>query len=148
MADYFSPNSNPYPYGYQKQFPTRVISGSDILELNGDQQQNLIGHTLAYCNELEASLNEAITKAEGYYTQLVDAGLIVPPKSSEDIMREQAEQQKQINETLLSTIQALSDKLQRLEDNHNAEPAADSTSSDESVQPGSNKKSGARAPKL
>lgn len=132
MADYFSPNSSPYPYGYQKQYPTRVISGDSILELNGEQNQTLIGRTLSYCNELEASLNEAITKAEGYYNRLVELGDIVPPKAPEDILREQAEQQKQINETLLSTIQALSDKITRLEENGNAKPGTDSTNGDES----------------
>jgi len=110
MADYFSPNGNPYPYGYQKQYPTRVISGQDILELNGDQQQNLIGHTLSYCNELESALNEAVSKAEGFYNRLVGLGDIVPPKSAEELIKEQAEQQQEIYSGLLKTIQALSEK--------------------------------------
>ena len=120
MADYFSPNSNPYPYGYQKQYPTRVISGDQILELNGEQQQTLIGHTLTYCNELESALNEAVSKAEGFYNRLVELGDIVPPKSAEELLKEQAAQQQEINATLLSTIQKLSDKIDRMEkeDNH------------------------------
>ena len=128
MADYFSPNSNPYPYGYQKQYPTRVISGDQILELNGEQQQTLIGRTLTYCNELESALNEAVSKAEGYYNRLVELGDIVPPKSAEELMKEQAAQQQEINATLLSTIQKLSDKIDQMEreDIHNAEPSTNS----------------------
>jgi len=140
MADYFSPNSNPYPYGYQKQYPTRVISGDQILELNGEQQQTLIGHTLAYCNELESALNEAVSKAEGFYNRLVELGDIVPPKSAEELLKEQAAQQQEINATLLSTIQKLSDKIDRMEkeDNH----AKSSTNSNDSGEGSSTGHSG------
>jgi len=143
MADYFSPNSNPYPYGYQKQYPTRVISGDQILELNGEQQQTLIGHTLTYCNELESALNEAVSKAEGFYNRLVELGDIVPPKSAEELLKEQAAQQQEINATLLSTIQKLSDKIDRMEkeDNH-AGFSADSNDSGEGSAAGHSGKSG------
>jgi len=135
MADYFSPSG--YPYGYQKQYPTRVISGDQILELNGEQQQTLIGHTLAYCNELESALNEAVSKAEGFYNRLVELGDIVPPKSAEELLKEQTAQQQEINATLLSTIQKLSDKIDRMErEDDNAKSNADSTNSGESVQSG------------
>jgi len=143
MADYFSPNSNPYPYGYQKQYPTRVISGDQILELNGEQQQTLIGHTLTYCNELESALNEAVSKAEGFYNRLVELGDIVPPKSAEELLKEQAAQQQEINATLLSTIQKLSDKIDRMEkeDNH-AEFSANSNDGSESGTAGHSGKGG------
>jgi len=137
MADYFSPDSNPYPYGYQKQYPARVISGDRILELNGERQQTLIGHTLPYCNELESALNEAVSKAEKFYDRLVELGDIVPPKSAEELLQEQAAQQQEINATLLSTIQKLSDKIDRMErEDDNAKSNADSTNSGESVQSG------------
>ena len=154
VADYFSPNSNPYPYGYTKQFPTRVISGDQILELNGEQQQTLIGHTLSYCNDLESALNEAVSKAEGFYSRLVELGDIVPPKSAEELLKEQTEQQQAINSTFLetmqklsdnntvlsSTIQKLSDKIDRMEkeDNH----AKSSTNSNDSGEGSSTGHSG------
>lgn len=169
-TDFFSSNSNPYPYGYQKQYPTRVISGQDILELNGEQQQNLIGHTLSYCNELESALNEAVTRAESFHARLVELGDIIPPKTPEELLQEQAAAQQEVNATLLKTIQALSekeelaqgqaaqqretnaillstiqklsDKIDRMEkeDNH-AGLNTDSTNSSESVQPGTNSES-------
>jgi len=135
MADYFSPSG--YPYGYQKQYPTRVISGDQILELNGEQQQTLIGHTLAYCNELESALNEAVSKAEKFYDRLVELGDIVPPKSAEELLKEQAAQQQEINATLLSTIQKLSDKIDRMErEDNDAGLNTSSTDSGKSIQPG------------
>lgn len=150
-SDYFAPTNSPYPYGYQKQYPVRVISGQNILELGDGQQQTVIGHTTSYCNELEGALNEALSKAEGYYAQLVEAGLIVPPKPPEDIMREQAEQQRAINENILATIQKLSDKIDRMEsekeDNY-AEPTANSIANDACVQSTSGGNGGKRAEKL
>jgi len=147
MADYFSPNSNPYPYGYQKQYPTRVISGDQILELNGEQQQTLIGHTLTYCNELESALNEAVSKAEEYYNRLVELGDIVPPKSAEELMQEQAAQQQEFNAELLKTnaelfktIRALSEKIDQIEKGDN--DAKSSTNSNDSSESGPPRSSG------
>lgn len=91
-------------------FPTRVISGNDILELNGDQQV-IIGHTLEYCLNLEETLKEAIEKAETYYNRLIELGDIKKPKTTEDLM----EEQKEVNQNLLSIIQKLSKKIDRLE---------------------------------
>lgn len=147
-SDYFAPANNAYPYGYQKQYPVRVISGQNILELGDSQQQTLIGYTTSCCNELEGALNEALSKAESYYAQLVEAGIIVPPKPPEDIMREQAEQQQAINETLLATIQKLSDKIDRMEsekEDNNAEPRTNSNDSGQSGQAGYSGKSGKKS---
>lgn len=113
MPDYFSPYGRALTSGY----PTRVISGTDILELGSEQQQTLIGHTLTYCNELESALNEAVSKAEGYYSRLVELGDIVPPKTPEELVREQAAAQQEINAKLLETVQALTQKIEKLEVN-------------------------------
>jgi len=101
--------------GTINSYPTRVIAGRDILEFQANQQV-LIGHTLEYCNELETTLNEAISKAEGFYNRLVELGDIVPPKSAEELLQEQAIQQQEINATLLATIQKLSDKITKMEE--------------------------------
>jgi len=101
--------------GTINSYPTRVIAGRDILEFQSNQQV-LIGHTLEYCNELESTLSEAITKAEGFYNRLVELGDIVPPKSAEELLQKQAIQQQEINATLLATIQKLSDKITKMEE--------------------------------
>lgn len=136
MADYFSPY-NRIPSGYVNQYPTRVISGQNILELNGEQEQRIIGHTLDYCNDLEATLNDAISKAEGFYNRLVELGDIVPPKSAEEILQEQTAQQQEINATLLETIQKLSDKITKMEENDGSKFSGEH--SEQSEQKRSNK---------
>lgn len=162
LADYFSPNGNPYPYGYQKQYPTRVISGNQILELNGEQNQTLIGHTLAYCNELESALNEAVSKAEKYHARLVELGDIVPPKSPEELMQEQAAQQQEINAKLLEAIGNLQSELKGLKNNQkdqsgqiewtevnkNAKSIPNSHDGHESIQSQNSRSSGKGAKKL
>lgn len=135
--DYFT------PYGSAmaaRQYPTRVISGTEILELNGEQQQILIGRTVQYCNELESALNEALTKAEMYYARLVELKDIVPPKTAEELLQEQAAVQQE----LMITIQKLSDKITRMEENDNAnkstKSSADSSESSQTRPSGSSRK--------
>lgn len=143
MADYLN------PYGrfntYQKPYPTRVISGKDILELGDEQQQHLIGHTIEYCGDMEDALNEALTKAEGYYNRLVELGDIIPEKTAEDLLKEQAEEQQKINETLLRTIQRLSDKLDTLENKNNPKSYADVIEVEGVVTDGNNGRSDERS---
>lgn len=141
-TDYFGTMGNQYPFGYQKQFPTRVISGTNILELNGEQQQTLIGHTLSYCNEMESALNEAVEKAEKFYKRLVELGDIIPEKTAEEIAKENNAQQQAINISLLETIQKLSDKIERMEGSNNARLCKDSNDSSESSPTGHSGKSG------
>lgn len=97
-------------YGY----PTRVISGQDIIELKNDQQV-VIGHTIEYCNDLESTLNEAIEKAEKYYDRLVELGEITKPKSQEDIYKEQQE----INNKFVNAINKLTEMINNLEKSDN-----------------------------
>lgn len=123
--------------GTINSYPTRVIAGRDILEFQANQQV-LIGHTLEYCGELESTLNEAISKAEGFYNRLVELGDIVPPKSAEEILQEQAMQQQEINANLLETIQKLSEKITRMEERENG-PKFVSEHSEQSEQKRSNK---------
>lgn len=104
--------------GTINSYPTRVVAGRDILEFQSNQQV-LIGHTLDYCAELESTISEAIDKAEKYYNRLVELGDIVPPKSAEEILQEQAAQQQEINAILLATIKSLSDKITRMEERKN-----------------------------
>ena len=102
--------SNNYPWAQQSGsgYPTRVISGTKILELGEGQQQTLIGYTTSYTEQLESTCQQATEAAERYYARLVELGDIVPPKSQEEI-----------NGELLSIIKTLSEKLDRLEGDKN-----------------------------
>jgi len=86
-----------------KPYPTRVISGVDILELSGEQQ-TLIGKTMDYVTQLENTCQQAIETAEKHYSRLIELGDIVPPKSQEEI-----------NGELLRIIEKLTDKVNKLE---------------------------------
>lgn len=99
-----------------KIYPTRVISGTRILELgNGiEQEQKIIGYTCEYFTDMETALGEALDKAECYYSRLVELGDIVPEKTPEELLREQNEAQAAINAQLLETVQALSAKVDEL----------------------------------
>ena len=89
MADY-KWGENPY-----KTYPPRGVNGTDIVE-NPDTNPMLIGHTLAWCNDLENAYNEALSKLDEYYNWLVRIGEIVPPKTAEEIAQEAAEEQIKI----------------------------------------------------
>lgn len=132
----WSPN---YPWApnqgeYSKTYPTRVISDEDILELGEGQQQTLIGHTLSYCTTLEVTCQQATEAAEKYYNRLVELGDIVPPKSAEELIQEQAAQQQKVNAELLKTIQALTEKIDKLEGEKD-EPDTNSANSSTGIQP-------------
>lgn len=86
-----------------KTYPSRPIRGTDIFEKQGDELI-LIGHTLHWCNDLEATLKDAVEKAEQYYNQLVSAGLIMPKESTEDLLIK-----------ALGAIEALTKKVESLE---------------------------------
>ena len=116
---------NSYPWnapqnGY-KPYPTRVISGVDILELNSEQQ-TLIGKTMDYVTQLESTCQQAIETAEKHYSRLVDLGDIVPPKNQEEI-----------NGELLRIIEKLTDKVSKLEGEQSGHDT-DSDGSNEVIQ--------------
>lgn len=101
MADY------PWNADAFKQYPTRVISGADILELQGTEKV-LIGRTIAWCNDIENTCGEAIAKAERYYNRLIELGDIIPKKSTDEMLLE-----------AMNAIKYLSDKVDRLEGEKN-----------------------------
>lgn len=96
-------------------YPTRVISGDEILEiqydLSGNAQHVTIGRTTVYCDEVEKALIEAIEKAEKYYNRLIELGDIEKPKTAEDMLTDQQE----INAELVKAIERLSQKIESLE---------------------------------
>lgn len=55
--------------------------GIHIQDLNGTRQ---IGVSIERYKEMERVANDAVSKAEGYYKQLVDAGLVQPKLSTEE----------------------------------------------------------------
>ena len=58
-----------------------VVDGTDIYQTDYAGNRQIIGKTLSTYNELEQTTTE-------YYNKLVELGVIVPPKSQEEIMAE------------------------------------------------------------
>lgn len=119
MSDY-KWGENPY-----KTYPPRGVNGTDIVE-NPDTNPVLIGHTLAWCNDLENAFNEALqliekhkTEKDEYYNWLVRLGEIIPPKTAEEIAQEQlnlamAKIEEQ-NKTIEQNTQVMALLMQKLE---------------------------------
>ena len=120
--------SHPWQTDYPKMYPTRVIDGDNILELNGEQQI-LIGKTMDYVTQLENTCQQAIETAEKHYNRLVELGDIVPPKSQEEI-----------NAELLEIIDKLTDKVSKLEGEQSGHDT-DSNGGNETVFPRASKAS-------
>ena len=120
------------PQNSYKPYPTRVISGVDILELNGEQQ-TLIGKTMDYVTQLENTCQQAIETAERYHARLVELGDIVPQKSTEELLQEQIAQQQATNNELLRITKQLSEKIERLESEQSGHDT-DSNGSNEVIQ--------------
>lgn len=80
-----------------------VVDGVDIYQTDYAGNRQLIGKTLSAYNELEQTTTE-------YYNKLVELGVIVPPKSQEELM---AEMQKTMLE-MSGIIAGLSNELKEL----------------------------------
>ena len=83
-----------------------VTDGTDIYQTDYAGNRQLIGKTIAAYTELEQTTAQ-------YYDKLVELGVIVPPKSHEELM---AEMQKSMLE-MSSIIASLSGEIKELKEN-------------------------------
>ena len=83
-----------------------MADGADIYQTDYTGNRQLIGKTLSAYNELEQTTME-------YYNKLVELGVIVPPKSQEELM---AEMQKSMLE-MSGIIASLSGEIKELKEN-------------------------------
>lgn len=80
-----------------------VVDGTDIYQTDYMGNRQLIGKTMSAYNELEQTTTQ-------YYDKLVELGVIVPPKSQEELM---GEMQKTMAD-MAGIIQALSTEVKEL----------------------------------
>lgn len=83
-----------------------VTDGADIYQTDYAGNRHLIGKTVAAYTELEQTTAQ-------YYDKLVELGVIVPPKSQEELM---AEMQRSMLE-MSSIISSLSGEIRELKEN-------------------------------
>lgn len=85
---------------------TCMVDGGDIVQVDYLGNRQTIGKTLSAYNELEQTTTE-------YYNKLVELGVIVPPKSQEELM---GEMQKTMSD-MTGIIAALSAEVKELREN-------------------------------
>lgn len=83
-----------------------IVDGADIYQTDYAGNRQMIGKTLSAYSELEQTTTE-------YYNKLVELGVIVPPKSQEELM---TEMQKSMLE-MSSIIASLSCEIKELKEN-------------------------------
>lgn len=83
-----------------------VIENDGIYQYDFSGTKKLIGKTIQAYTELEETTTE-------YYNKLVELGVIVPPKSPEDMIREM----QQTMLSMSSIIQSLSEEVKELKKN-------------------------------
>lgn len=81
--------------------------GIHIQDLNGTRQ---IGVSIERYKEMERVANDAVSKAEDYYKQLVDAGLVQPKLSTEEQLAVLTQQ----NTALSQQVSLLTQKISSL----------------------------------
>lgn len=109
---------------------TCVIDGQDIYQADYMGNRQLIGKTMSAYNELEQTTSQ-------YYDKLVELGVIVPPKSQEELM---SEMQKTMAD-MTGIIAALSAEVKELKE-HGSKQCACSCGED--VPERKSKRSGAK----
>lgn len=107
-----------------------VVDGTDIYQTDYAGNRKIIGKTLSAYNELEQTTTE-------YYNKLVELGIIVPPKSQEELMAEMQKSMMQMSDI----IAGLSNELKELK---NREPGKCACNSGEDVPRRESKRSGAK----
>ncbi len=108
-----------------------VADGTDIYQTDYAGNRQLIGKTVSAYTELEQTTAQ-------YYEKLVELGVIVPPKSQEELM---AEMQKSMLE-MSGIIAGLSNELKELK---NREPGQCTCNCGEDVSKRKSKRSGAES---
>lgn len=107
-----------------------VVDGTDIYQTDYMGNRQLIGKTMSAYSELEQTTSQ-------YYDKLVELGVIVPPKSQEELM---SEMQKTMAD-MTGIIAALSAEVKELKDR---EPGKCACGCGEDVPERKSKRSGAK----
>jgi hypothetical protein len=98
----------------------------NIFELNGHRKGKQVGVDLEKEQDYIKEIAERDEIIENYYNKLVEIGVIVPPKTAEQIAIEQADEQREINKQLLQAITGLQSELKSLKGKTDNEPIRNS----------------------
>ena len=110
-----------------------VVDGTDIYQTDYAGNRQLIGRTMQAYNELEQTTTE-------YYGKLVELGVIVPPKSTEELMAEMQESMMKMS----GIIANLSNEVKEMKNREPGQCACSCGGSGEDVPQRESKRSGAK----
>ena len=113
-------------------FTGMIDESGTIYEASTGRKRQPVGIDSQREQELLDQINQMQSVIDNYYEKLVSLGEIVPPKSAEEIAREQASQQAEINQRLLEAISGLQAELSEIKGvkangnaGYSAEPSAE-----------------------
>ena len=109
---------------YGQNVFTGVIDESGVIwDFIGGRKNKQVGIDSQKESELLAEIEELKEITDNYYNKLVELGVITPPKTAEEIAREQMEtiekrltEQTTINTTMLDALQKLTNEIGRLKE--------------------------------
>ncbi|MCL2053802.1 MAG: hypothetical protein FWG90_05085 [Oscillospiraceae bacterium] len=104
---------------YKQAIPFMAVISEDgtIYEWESGTRRtrHIVGCDSQREEEYLAEISELGEKLESYYNKLVELGVIIPPKSAEEIAKEQAAEQAEINRLLLEELRKINKKVEKLE---------------------------------
>jgi len=101
-------------YGQAVPFTAGIDTDGTIYEIGLDRRCKAVGIDLERATELSRDIEQLKEITEDYYNKLVELGAIVPPKTAEEIAREQAAEQAEINKELIATLREMRLELNEL----------------------------------
>ena len=107
---------------YSNIFTAMISEDGTIYQASTGRQRQAVGIDSQREQDYIKQIAEMQGVIDNYYTKLVELGAIIPQKTAEDIAREQAIEQAEINKGLMSAIQDLTAKVSELSSKSNDTP--------------------------
>ena len=105
-------------YGQALPFTAVIDIDGTIYEIGMGRKRNAVGIDTQKEQEYITQISEMQSVIDNYFEKLVELGAIVPPKSAEEIAREAAAEQAEINRKMIGAITALTEKIEKMEGVH------------------------------
>jgi len=132
-------------YETPSQFVAAIDNSGVIYEISAGRKRQAVGidiqreqEILGQITERDALIEERDERIENYYNKLVELGVIIPEKTPAEIaqeaaaeqlafVKEQAEQQAKVNQSLVEALAALTEKVSAMEGAKVSTPAKPKT---------------------
>lgn len=135
-------------YGYADNIFTAIIDeNGTIYEASTGRKRQAVGIDSQKEQEYQQTISEMQERLDNYYAKLVEVGIIVPPKTPEEIAQEAALKQQETMSQMLTTMQAMQDEIRELKDNGSGGRSTKSGIDEDEQDSGSDRKKPGRRKK-